>query len=54
MKSLKVLTLVLLVGSIVQAQENPVNWTYSAKKVAKDKFEIKNTIQVISNNIRIK
>src|SRR6476646_5569910 len=40
MKHIKVLTLALLVVSIVQAQENPVNWRYSAKRVAKNVFEI--------------
>jgi len=48
MKHIKILILAILASYLVQAQENPVNWHYSARKVGKNLFEIHITANIES------
>jgi thiol:disulfide interchange protein DsbD len=48
MKRIKILMLALLTGCLVQAQENPVNWRYSIRKVSGNIFEVHITANIES------
>ncbi|RYF79441.1 MAG: hypothetical protein EOO03_18175 [Chitinophagaceae bacterium] len=46
MKQLLVLASILIGGLSLQAQQNPVSWTFSAKKIADKKYELHMTATI--------